>query len=311
MTDFPEIVVIGSANVDLVSSVTSLPRPGETVLASAYAEYPGGKGANQAIAAARLGRRVAIVGRVGDDPLAEVVRGALAGEGVDVRRLQTTSGVATGRAFIAVDARAENSIVVVPGANAALTAEDVRSQHEIVAHAEVVVAQLEVPREAVLQAASLAEGRFVLNPAPAVPLEPELLAMVDVLVVNEGEFETVTGTAVPQEPQALVAILAARPLPSDVVITLGGRGAAVWQDGVLSIVPAPTVDVVDTTGAGDTFVGALADAMVRGLPLPEAARWAVVAASISTRSVGATGGMPRREQVAELMGPESPEPRDG
>jgi ribokinase len=310
VSDFPEIVVIGSANVDLVSSVTSLPRPGETVLASAYAEFPGGKGANQAIAAARLGRQIAFVGRVGDDPPAEVVRDALAGEGVDIRRLQTTPGVATGRAFIAVDARAENSIVVVPGANAALTPEDVRSQHEIVAHAAVVVAQLEVPREAVLEAASSTEGRFILNPAPAVPLEPELLALVDVLVVNEGEFTTVTGAAVPHEFLALAEILAALPLPPAVVITLGGRGAAVWQDGALSIVPAPTVDVVDTTGAGDTFVGALADGIVRGLPLPEAARWAVVAASISTRSVGATGGMPRREQVEALMGPESPQPRD-
>ena len=240
-----------------------------------------------------------------------MVRGALASEGVDVRRLQTAAGTATGRAFISVDERAENSIVVVAGANSALTAKDVLSEQDIVAQAAVVVAQLEVPREAVLQAASLAEGQFILNPAPAVPLEPELLALIDVLVVNEGEFETVTGAAVPEDPQRLPSILVELPLPPAVVITLGGRGAAVWQDGALSVMPAPAVDVVDTTGAGDTFVGALADALVRGLPLPEAARWAVVAASISTGSVGATGGMPGRPQVEELIsqGQLQPHPR--
>ncbi|MGN6523235.1 MAG: ribokinase [Actinomycetes bacterium] len=301
MTEYPEIVVVGSANVDLVASVVSLPRPGETVLAQSYAEYPGGKGANQAIAAARLGRRVAFIGRVGEDAAADLVRDALAQEGVDVARLSPTSGAATGRALIAVDAAAENSIVVVPGANAALTAEDVASQEHLLAGAAVVVAQLEVPLETVHRAASLAQGRFLLNPAPATRLDPELLDLVDVLVVNEGEFGVVTGVAVPDALQTLGDVLSDVALPCAVVITLGGRGAAVWQHGDVAIVPAPPVDVVDTTGAGDTFVGALADGLVRGLPLAEAARWAVAAASLSTLALGATSGMPAADRVHELL----------
>lgn len=298
----PEIVVVGSVNVDLVATVPRLPRPGETVLAGAYAEYPGGKGANQAIAAARLGRRVAFVGRTGEDAEADLVRSALAAEGVDVTPLRPLSDVETGRALIAVDAQAENSIVVVPGANACLMPENVSQEERVLDAAAVVVAQLEIPLDTVRAAARLARGRFVFNPAPAQPLDAELLGLVDVLVVNEGEFEVVGGHAVPADLDELGPVLARAALPCSVVITLGARGAAVWDGGDLALVPAPPVTVVDTTGAGDTFVGALADALVRGSSLRDAARWAVTAASLSTGSLGATTGMPTSEQVAALVG---------
>lgn len=297
----PEVVVVGSANVDLVASVTALPRPGETVLATSYAEYPGGKGANQAIAAARLGRQVAFIGRVGEDEQADLVRSALEKEGIDVERLLPLPDAATGRALIAVDGDAENSIVVVPGANAALRPENVMREQQILAAAAVVVAQLEVPLETVRAAASLTNGRFVFNPAPAVQLDAELLSLVDVLVVNEGEFAVVADAAVTDDLDALHGVLAKAELPCAVVITLGARGAVVWEDGTLVSVSAPTVDVVDTTGAGDTFVGALADALVRGESLSSAASWAVAAASISTQSLGATTGMPVPEQVREVL----------
>ena len=295
-----EIVVVGSVNVDLVAQVTTLPLPGETVLATSYAEFPGGKGGNQAIAAARLGRRVAFVGRTGDDAAGAWLRSVLADEGVDVRELKQLTTQATGRALVIVDAQAENSIVVIGGANAALGVEHVDEAAGPLRDAAVVVAQLEVPVDAVRAAARHARGLFVLNPAPAQRLEDELMRLVDVLVVNEGEFETLTGKPLGADPPARKAQLGERALPRSVVVTLGGRGALVWHDGEMTPVPAPVVSVVDTTGAGDTFVGALADALSRGEALPAAARWAVCAASLSTSSLGATTAMPSSAEVREL-----------
>jgi ribokinase len=295
------IVVVGSVNVDLVATVETLPRPGETVLARGYREFPGGKGGNQAIAAARLGQPVAFVGRVGGDAAGDVVRQALLDEGVDVTELKTMSTEATGRALVLVDDRAENSIVVIGGANARLLPEHVDEAADALANAAVVVAQLEVPVEAVRTAARRARGVFVFNPAPAQHLDDELLALVDVLVVNEGEFEAVAGFPVSDDERRVAAELSKAALPSSVVVTLGAEGALVWHDGRVRAVPAPTVTVVDTTGAGDTFVGALADALARGEPLVSAAEWAVCAASLSTGSLGATTGMPTREQVQALV----------
>ena len=296
-----EVVVVGSVNVDLVAQVTDLPLPGQTVLATSYAEFPGGKGGNQAIAAARLGRRVAFVGRTGDDAAGTWVRSVLAGEHVDVAELKSLAGEATGRAMVIVDTRAENSIVVIGGANAALRVEHVDGAAGPLHDAAVVVAQLEVPVEAVRAAARHARGTFVFNPAPAQRLDDELMRLVDVLVVNEGEFETLTGHPVGNDLAALTARLRDSALPRSVVVTLGRRGALVCRHGEMATVPAPIVSVVDTTGAGDTFVGALADALARGEELPAAARWAVCAASLSTGSLGATTAMPTSPEVRKLM----------
>ena len=303
MTDVhsPEIVVVGSANADLVTRVQRLPAPGETVLATGYAEHPGGKGANQAIAAARLGRAVSFVGVVGDDGHGAWLTEALVAEGVDVANLRRMPGVPTGRALVLVDDAAENSIVVVSGANAELRADDVAAASAVLQGAAVAVAQLEIPLEAVRAVAGHAAGRFVLNPAPARPLDADLLDRVDVLVVNEGEFARVTGVEIGDDAEAFADRVAQAGLRCAVVVTLGGRGAMVCEDGQVTVCPAPPVTVVDTTGAGDCFVGALADALARGRSLPEALHWAVAAASLSTQSLGATTAMPTSAEVEALL----------
>ncbi|CAH0125242.1 Ribokinase [Arthrobacter sp. Bi83] len=298
----PDIVVVGSVNLDMVATVQSLPKPGETTLARTYAEFPGGKGSNQAIAAARLGSRVAFVGRVGCDEAGRTVREALIVAGVDESHLLVDAASPTGRALVLVDETAENSIVVVSGANATLNPGSVIQAAEAVEEAAVVLAQLEVPLEVVRVAAQRSKGIFVLNPAPARALERELLELVDVMVVNEGEFEVVFGQPVPEDPALLGEALAGRKAPASLVVTLGGRGALIWASGETTQIPAPSVNVVDTTGAGDTFVGALGNALAKGEPLHEAAKWAVCAASLSTQSLGATSGMPTHAAVRELHG---------
>lgn len=296
-----DVVVVGSANIDLVATVDKRPEPGETVHALGYAEFVGGKGSNQAIAAARLGRRVAFVGLVGCDSEALTVRTALAEEGIDVRHLEAVKSLSTGRAIIIVDRAAENSIVVVGGANAQLGAEHIAQASDLIENAPIVVAQLEIPIETVTEVARLAKGIFVLNPAPAQTLPAALLEAVDVLVVNQIEYEMVTGHELESDLELLEKDLRTQALPASVVITLGAGGALVWDSTKLSHVPTPRVQVVDTTGAGDTFIGALVDALSRGESLAEAARWAVHAASLSVGALGATIGMPRREHVTALL----------
>lgn len=296
-----QIVVVGSANLDLVASVTMLPRAGQTVMATGYQEFYGGKGANQAIAAARLGQSVAIVGRVGGDAAGEAVRAALRDEGVDVSLLKTLPTESTGRALVMLDAQAENSIIVIGGANSALLAQHVDEAAASIRAATVVVAQLEVPLEAVRRAAEYARGVFVLNPAPAQPLDEGLLSLVDVLIVNEGEFEAVAGFPATDEQQMTADRLVDSKLPAFMVVTLGGEGALVWHQGRLSTIAAPPVTVVDTTGAGDTFVGALADSLTRGDQFLEAVQWAVCAATLSTGALGATTGMPTHDDVKALL----------
>lgn len=301
-TRSPEIVVVGSVNVDVVVRVATLPRPGETVLAAGSRTMPGGKGGNQAMASARLGRRVAMVGRCGTDQAADLLRMTLLGEGIDVTEFRSLPDATTGQALVLVDDAAENSIVVIPGANAALTAEDVQAASYLVAAAPVVVAQLEVPLAAVEAAADACRGTFVLNAAPAFEVPASLLGKVDVLVVNQTEFSLVVGGDPDVPADRFATELCARSgMPGRIVVTRGGLGARVWDDSKLTDVPAPAVQVVDTTGAGDTFVGALADALSRGESLVEASRWAVAAASLSTTSLGATSAMPTWQAVRTLL----------
>lgn len=268
------VVVVGSVNMDLVATTSTLPRPGETVLGDGFAAVPGGKGANQAIAAARAGSRCSIVGAVGTDVFGQALRANLADAGVDVTRLRTVAGP-SGVALIAVDSKAENLIVVAPGANATLTRLDVQDRLVIEA-ADVLLCQLESPLPTVAQAAAAARSAgttVVLNAAPARPLPPELLAAVDILVLNEHE-----AAAMPE---------AVRSVPR-VVMTLGARGA-VWleRDGQRIEVPAPRVEAVDTTAAGDAFTGAFAVAWARRRPLQEALRWACAAGDVCATKRGA------------------------
>lgn len=293
-----EIVVVGSLNLDIVVPVERLPRPGETVLGGDHVLVPGGKGANQAVAAARLGRRTAMVGRVGDDDAGRRLLAGLADAGVDATHVRATAGTASGIALIAVDGAGENAIVVSPGANGRLDAADVVAAQATVSAAAVVLLQLEVPVAAVLAAAEAARGTVVLNPAPALPLPDALLARVDVLVPNRSELGVLC--AAPPPADAHLALAMAQQLASGrgVVVTLGADGAiVVAPGGHAERIAAPVVEAVDATGAGDCFCGALGDALAGGAELVEAARWAVRAAAASVTRRGAQAGMPTRAEV--------------
>jgi ribokinase len=302
------VAVVGSANLDLVTVTDTLPRPGETLLATSYSEGPGGKGSNQAHAAARMGGLVSFVGLRGDDEAGQILADALSAEGVDVTTFATTDGP-SGRALVMVDAAGQNSIIVVAGSNARLSGTHIERAGSAVSGADVVVCQLEIPLAAVQAAQKACTGTFLLNPAPAQRLPAELLARTDVLVVNETEYETVLGTPLPARLTE-IADIAARPTsPATIVATLGARGAAVCTGGTVTLISPPKVTVVDSTGAGDTFVGALAAELARGTDVLTAARMAVVAATLSTQCLGATAGMPRRTEVlARLAVPRNSEP---
>ena len=282
------IAVVGSINVDLVVSVERHPAPGETVMGGDRCELPGGKGANQAVAVARLGADVAIVGRVGADAQGTRLRDHLANEGIDVEHVVVDDDAPTGMALIAVDGAGENTIVVSPGANAHVGAGDVRAARDVLAGASVTLLQHEVPVSAVDAAIAAAGGIVVLNPAPA----RALARKVDVLVPNRGELAGLTGRS--GDPADLARSL---DLAEAVVVTLGSEGVLVVQGDRAERVEAPRVNAVDTTGAGDAFCGALAQALADGAALVEAARWAVRVAAVSVTRVGAQGGLPRREDV--------------
>ncbi len=262
---------------------------------------PGGKGANQAAAAGRLGGGVQMVGRVGTDDAGDRQLAALAGAGVDVDRVLRTDGVPTGSATIPVEAAGgENLIVVVPGANAALTAADVEVPG--VATASVLLLQLETPLPTVLAAARATGGTVVLNPAPAQPLPAELLAAVDVLVPNEHELVQLVGAGPAERSPAELADLARGLGARSVVVTLGGAGVLVVPAGGRALHQPPLpVDPMDTTGAGDCFCGALCQALARGDVLPAAVAYAAAAAALSTTGPGARGGLPDDDAVRAAL----------
>jgi ribokinase len=285
------IAVVGSINLDVVVEVERHPAPGETVVGGDRRELPGGKGANQAVAAARLGAAVAMVGRVGADAAGRRLRDGLAGEGVDVAHVREDAHAPTGMALIAVDGRGENTIVVSPGANARVGPDDVHAARELLAGAAVTLVQHEVPPDAVRAAIAAAGATVVLNPAPARPLA----APVDVLVPNRVELAALAGGD--GDPVALASGLEGA---RAVVVTLGADGAVVVQGDRVERIAAPTVAAVDTTGAGDAFCGALAEALAGGGELVEAARWAVRAAAVSVTRAGAQGGLPWRDDVRSV-----------
>ncbi len=287
------VVVVGSANMDLVVATPVLPRPGETVLGSEFATLPGGKGANQAIAAAQAGADCAFIGAVGDDAFGAGLLDNLAAHGVNTLRARRTAGP-SGVALIAVDSGGENLIVVAPGANATLSRLD-SADLELIEAADVVVCQLEIPLSAVAQAAHAAR-RFILNAAPAQPLPHDLLAAVDLLVVNQSEAATMVGRSAP--PEELLRELI-RLVPR-AAITLGPAGVAFVERtlGEILWVGVPDVVAVDTTGAGDAFTGALAAAWAMGRSLPEAMRWACAAGAACVTKRGAT--MPSMNEIDEL-----------
>ena len=306
-----DIVVVGSANLDFVVEVGAIPATGETVLGGDLRCIPGGKGANQAVAAARLGRRTLMIGRVGDDAAGSTLRAALGAAGVDTAGLLITEETPSGVALIAVDSNGDNAIVVSPGANGRLSAADVERQTDALASAVLVLLQLEVPLDAVVAAMSCARGTVVLNPAPAPArsLPEVVLERVDVLVPNQTELvklacnagldiDSVTAAADTEAVAELARRLGARA----VVVTLGADGALVVTPAEVVHVPAPTVDAVDATAAGDAFCAALADALVGGADLIAATRWAVRVGAATTLRPGAQPSLPTAAQVDGLLG---------
>jgi len=295
MDDEADVVVVGSLNQDLVARVARIPAPGETVLATGHAAYAGGKGANQATAAARLGARVAMIGRLGADDAGSTLLAGLEADGIDTTFIGVDADAATGLAMINVDDTGENAITVSPGANATVTSADITAAADVIASAAVVLMQLEVPLPAIAAAAAIARGTVILNPAPAMLLPDELLERVSILVPNETELALLA--KMPVDSRGAVHAAAAALPVKDVVVTLGAQGALVVSKSGATHVAAPSVSAVDTTGAGDAFCGALATELARGAYLEAAVRFASRVAAVAVTRLGAQAAMPTRDEV--------------
>ena len=302
------IVVVGSLNADVVVTVSRFPAPGETVPGHGFAVFPGGKGANQACAAGRLGGRVSMVGRVGRDAYGEMLARSLASSGVEVAHVSADERAPTGTAVITVDASGQNHIVVVAGANGACTPVAIESARNLLSSAGFVLLQLEIPIETVAAAARLGResGAVVLlDPAPARDLPPDVLRSVDYITPNESELAALVG-APPGSTftvrEAAEAARAVRDLgPRNVLVKLGALGALLVTGDREHFCPAPQVDVVDTTAAGDAFNGAFAVALARGSAPSDAAAFATAAASCSVTRAGAQPSMPTDDEVVQVM----------
>ena len=299
-----DVFVVGSMNRDFVLSVERRPAPGETVTDARLATHNGGKGANQAAAAALLGASVAFLGRVGDDGFGGPLVRALADKGVDTSLVQEVTGSSTGAAFITVTPEGENAIAVAPGANRSLTAEDLDDASGSIGEARVLVAQMEVPPEVVLRAVEVAAGsgtRALVNLAPPFEVPRALLEKLDPLVINEHEAAFLLGERVEGVDGALDAAPRLLSLgPGSVVVTLGEDGAVFSGGESAQHLMAPKVKVVDTTGAGDVFVGALAARLAEDAALEDAAAYAVRAGAAAVTKAGAQGALPTPEIVEAL-----------
>ncbi len=308
----PHILIFGSLNMDLVIQAPRHPRPGETLTGGPFRTIPGGKGANQAVAAARLGGQVTMIGAVGADGFGDELIANLAAAGVATGRI-SRSTEATGLALITVSEAGENTIVLAPGANGTVSTDTVRENEDAIAAADALLLQLEVPLSAVLAAAQTASRHrvpVILNPAPARPLPAELLRHVTYLIPNEHEAALLTGLPTGTVEAAARAAAALQEMGvKQVVMTLGGRGALVCDaPGAAesarhapTIVPSFPVQVVDTTAAGDAFVGAFAVAITEGRPLTEAVRWGCAAGALACTVFGAQPSLPTRDAVMGMI----------
>ena len=298
----PSIVVVGSLNRDVVVTTPFLPLPGETVRGSSYAQHNGGKGANQAIALARLGQRVSIVGCVGDDEDGSALVSALEADGVNTDSISRTSS-RTGVAIVTVDDSGENLIVVVAGANGDLDEAAIDAAAPVIGAADIVLAQLEVPISSVVRAFDHATGTVVLNPAPGSRLDTQLLESVDYLIPNRTELATMSGGGIPENDDQILTSIDALEYDGVVGVTLGSDGAVAVRDGtILARAIPPSVDVVDTVGAGDAFCAGLCDALTRDAALPEAVEWATACGAFATTKPGAQPSMPTSTAVQALIG---------
>ncbi|RKN86549.1 ribokinase [Paenibacillus ginsengarvi] len=300
-----KIAVVGSINMDLVVTAAKSPVPGETVLGERFAMIPGGKGANQAVAAARLGAEVCMIGCVGDDVFGETMVAQLRGETIDTAFVNTVKGTATGVAVIQVLGDGDNNIIVVPGANAFVTPDLVRDAEEAIRGADVLLVQLEIPLPAVEEALRIARMhgvRTMLNPAPARQLPEEVIALADVITPNETEAAilatgTVDGAGNLEERMDELQRIAGE---ADLLITLGEKGVRTAIQGVRSDFPAYRVDVVDTTAAGDSFNAGVAVRLGEGAGLEEAVRFASKVGALTVTRFGAQSSLPTREEVDQF-----------
>ena len=291
-----KVVVIGSSNTDMTIKGDRLPKPGETVLGGEFRMGPGGKGANQAVAAQRLGADVSFICKVGRDIFGDNAIAGYQKEGIDCSRI-LRSDKASGTALILVDGNAENCIAVAPGANADLTPEDVDSVADVIRSADYLILQLEIPVESVLRAAKIAHeaGVYViLNPAPACHLPDELFGYISLITPNQTESALLSGVG--DNLDAAVEKLMQLGV-KDVVVTLGSKGALVISEGTRTLVPSLKVKAVDTTAAGDTFCGALCVALSEGCSLVDAARFATKASALTVQKMGAQDSIPFRSDI--------------
>ena len=298
-----KILVVGSANMDMVITAPHFPQPGETIAGYGFMPNHGGKGANQAVAAARLGAKVAFVGKVGNDQFGQAMKDMMCQEGIDVSALSVASQIPTGVALITTVPSGENTIVIEPGANAQLTPEDVEQAEELFEDAGIVLMQLETPVTTLIKAAELAKqhGAYVvLNPAPApvTPLPDALLQHVDLLIPNETEAAAISGTEVVTTDDVPGAMERLHSMGiKNVIITLGSKGAYASVEGSIMKVEAEKVEAVDTTAAGDTFCGAVCVALSEGRSITEAVEFANRAAAITVTRMGAPSSLPSRREV--------------
>lgn len=300
-----DIVVIGSLNMDMVVQVDRRPERGETLLGTHFFMSPGGKGANQAYAAGKLGASVALIGLVGDDMFADQLLANLQQAGVDTSLIGRVSDEATGVAFITVDKDGDNSIVVAPGANSRVTPEFIRKHEEAISKAKMVMVQLEVPLESIVEAVTLADKHgvpVILDPAPAGPLPDELLAKVKYIVPNESEISQLTGTLVSDIRTAKTASVELLRKGVDTVFSkLGGQGVVVTNANRAFNIPGYQVKAVDTTAAGDAFAGALATALVGGKDLWAAAQFANAVGALAVTRSGAQSAMPDLAETEQFI----------
>jgi ribokinase len=295
-----KILVVGSVNMDLVVRVPHSPKPGETVLGGDFETYPGGKGANQAVAAARMGGEVTMVGRVGNDSFGDTLIQGMVDNNIKTTYVIKDSEAATGVAMIAVAADGENLIVVASGANYEVSVEDVTNARDIMRDTDLLLLQLECPLEAIAAAVDLAKAYdvpVILNPAPAQPLSKALLSNVDVLTPNEEELSMLTGETETEKAIRKVLDWGVKKL----VVTLGANGARVVTDEIDQRIPAHEITAVDTTAAGDAFNGALAVTLAEGKPLLEAVNYSMAAGALAATKRGAQPSLPTRDAVEALM----------
>ena len=294
------IIVVGSINMDLVVHAPRLPQLGETILGRDFHTYPGGKGANQATTCARLGAKVSMIGRVGKDQFGKELLGSMNESGVEVSAVMPDENRSSGVALITVVEDGDNTIIVSPGANGSLTSDDVVRQQSKFKEAAVVVLQLEIPLMVIETAIQLAKEngvKVVLNPAPAQSLSDSVLQQIDYLIPNQTELSRLTGK---KEISEGVANLRSRGI-ANVIVTLGGDGVFFLEDSKLTHFPAYPVQVVDTTAAGDAFVGAFAVGLSENQTLAEAVRWGNAAGALAVTKAGAQPSLPHRDELMNLL----------